>query len=529
MVELQLTLFYQRGVKIMYKAMIVDDEEMIRKGIFNFIQWNSLGISEVRMASSGIEALDLMKESKVDIMITDICMREMNGLDLVKKVNSLNEKTRIIVLTGYDSFEYAQKCCKMRVDDYILKPVDEIELEKTVKRLIDDIKNEKARLFNEKINSRISGLSEQLKIEQIMQNLIYKRIKADNTEEVLDYLDKDGDLQIAIVVPFIDDNPKWKQHFELLNLSIKNACIEVFDCNKEGITFEDENKNIIIAMFLNSRLKKTNKNVENLVQYLKREYNIKPKIILGSIVNELDRVNISYNDAFRLLKKEKAISFEENDVKGLSLFSNRIQKIRSTMMENIENLEKVMDTFESFIETVDVYNLSKALVKKSCFDIGCGVYFSCIDKDIEIKDNIFNSFLMSLQTCNTNDEVKITRDFILNLLKADIGESHEIIRKAKLYINGHLNEDISVYSISEKLYLSPTYFSKLFKHITGEGCNSYIIRKRIEKAKSLLNTTSMKAGKIATLVGYKDTNYFSLAFKKQTGMSPTEYRESLIK
>ncbi len=513
----------------MYKTMIVDDEEMIRKGIFNFIKWSDFGISEVEMASSGIEALDLMKESKFDIMITDICMREMDGLALVNKVNSLNEKTKIIVLTGYDNFEYAQKCCKMKVDDYILKPVDEIELEKTIKRLIYDIENEKTKTFNEKNNNRISGLSEQLKIEQIMQNLIYKKIESDSRKHISEYFKVDGFIQVAIVFPFIDDNPRWKQHFELLNLSIKQACIETFDCNREGITFEDENKNIVIAMCIDSNLKKSNDKINILSQYLKDEYNIRPKIILGSLVNEINKINISYNDAFRILNKEKAIKFQNYDEKGLILFRNRIDNIKNKLMNNIDNLDKLMDNFETFVELIDVYNLSNDLVKKTCFDIGCGVFFSCINKKAEINDNIFNSFLIALQNCNIDDEVKITRDFILNLLKADIGESNEVIRKAKAFINGHLNEEVSVYSIAEMLYLTPTYFSKLFKHITGEGCNSYIIRKRIEKAKSLLNTTSMKTRKIASLVGYKDTNYFSLAFKKQTGMSPTEYRENLVK
>ena len=91
----------------------------------------------------------------------------------------------------------------------------------------------------------------------------------------------------------------------------------------------------------------------------------------------------------------------------------------------------------------------------------------------------------------------------------------------------HLAEDISVSNIAANLYITPNYFSRLFKRITGEGCNEYIVRKRIEKAKSLLETTSIKTGKIAMMVGYRDTNYFSLAFKKHTGKSPTKYREEM--
>jgi two-component system response regulator YesN len=516
----------------MYKAIVVDDEEMIRKGICNVISWEKLKIDNVKMASSGIEALKIMKEETFDIMITDICMTEMSGLSLVEKINLLNPKLKVIVLTGYDNFEYAKKCCRMKVEDYLLKPVDEIELENTIGRLIENLEDEKTMSHKQKINSRIQGITEQLKLEQIMQNLLYERIKANNINTVLDEYsyDKDEMLQIALLYPVIDDNLAWKQHFELLNLSIKNTCIELFDSRREGITFEDKNKNLVIAIFVSKELEEVTQRIHRLITYLKNEYDINQKVILGSVVCGFNKINISYNDAYVLLNNRSSydgIITEEHSELHLSLFNERVQGLRKSMIDNIDNLYKVMEIYEAFTEIIEFYNLSTSLVKKTCFDIGGGVYFAYMMENGEVSaDNKLNALLISLQNCNRDDAVKITRDFIVQMLQTDLGESHEIIRKAKLYIKEHLNEDISVYSIAEMLYLTPTYFSKLFKHNTGEGCNNYIIRKRMQKAKSLLETTSMKTGKIATLVGYKDTNYFSLAFKKQTGMSPTEFREN---
>jgi len=515
----------------MYKAMVVDDEEMIRKGICNVIPWEKLKIDTVKMASSGIEALNIMEEETFDIMITDICMTEMDGLSLVEKINVLNPKLKVIVLTGYDNFEYAQKCCKMQVRDYILKPVDEVELENTIKRLIIELENEEFISHQQKMNSRIQGLTEQLKLEQIMQNMIHERTKIDEIEKVLDdySYNKKEILQIAIVCPVIDDNLTWKQHFELLNLSIKNTCIELFDSKKQGITFEDKNKNIIIAAFVSEEFKDVTDRIKYLINYLKNEYDINPKIVLGSVVDGFNKINISYNDACALFSSkntyDKIVTIEPME-RSLRLFNERVQELRKIMIDNIDDFENVMKIYDAYVEDIEIYNVSTSLVKKTCFDIGGGVYFSYVMEKGEVTDNKLNSLLISLENCNRDDAIKITRDFILQIVNADIGESHEIIGKAKSYINEHLNEEISVYSIAEMLYLTPTYFSKLFKNSTREGCNSYIIRKRMEKAKSLLETTSMKTGKIAALVGYKDTNYFSLAFKKQTGMAPTEFREN---
>lgn len=516
----------------MYKAIVVDDEEMIRKGICNVIPWEKLKIDNVKMASSGFEALNIMEKEIFDIMITDICMTEMSGLSLVEKINLLNPKLKVIVLTGYDNFEYAQKCCRMKVEDYLLKPVDEMELENAIERLIENLENEKRVIHKQKINRRIQGVTEQLKLEQIMQNLLYDRIKTNQINTVLDEYsyDKDEVLQIALLCPVIDDNLVWKQHFELLNLSIKNTCIELFDSKREGITFEDKNKNVVIAIFVRGELEEVTQRIQHLITYLKNEYDINQKVILGNVVCGFNKINVSYNDAYALLNNRSSydgIITEEHRELHLSLFNERVQGLRKNMIDNIDDLEKVMEIYEAYTEIIEFYNLSTSLVKKTCFDIGGGVYFAYMMEKGEVSaDNKLNSLLISLQNCNRDDAVKITRDFIVQILQTDIGESHEIIRKAKLYIKEHLNEDISVYSIAEMLYLTPTYFSKLFKHSTGEGCNNYIIRKRIQKAKSLLETTSMKTGKIATLVGYKDTNYFSLAFKKQTGMSPTEFREN---
>ena len=97
---------------------------------------------------------------------------------------------------------------------------------------------------------------------------------------------------------------------------------------------------------------------------------------------------------------------------------------------------------------------------------------------------------------------------------------------AKRYIDEHLESELSVVKLAERFYVSPNYFSRLFKRVTGEGCNEYVVKKRIEKSKLLLEMTTIKAGEIAETVGYNDTNYFSLAFKKHTGMSPRKYRES---
>lgn len=144
-------------------------------------------------------------------------------------------------------------------------------------------------------------------------------------------------------------------------------------------------------------------------------------------------------------------------------------------------------------------------------------------------DNSLSSFISGLTDVNAEEILEMTRQFLVRL--SGRGEEdcvHELVAKAKAYIVEHLGDDLSVASIAAQLYVTPNYLSRLFKKETGEGCNAYIVRNRMEKAKCLLQTTNLSIGRIATLVGYHDTNYFSMAIKKSTDMSPTKYRESAI-
>ena len=204
----------------MYKVIVVDDEEMIRNGIKNVIPWKSLGVSEVITASSVNDAINIMKSNNFDIMITDICMPEKDGLSLVKEVNDINSELKIIVLTGFDNFEYAQKCCKMKVNDFLLKPIDEDELTDVIRNLIKELDEEREKLQNQKKILRVEGTEEQIKLESIMQSIICNKSSYEDINKILSEYNLciEYKYRVMILSPILDDNLSWKNHFKLLNL-----------------------------------------------------------------------------------------------------------------------------------------------------------------------------------------------------------------------------------------------------------------------------------------------------------------------
>ena len=158
------------------------------------------------------------------------------------------------------------------------------------------------------------------------------------------------------------------------------------------------------------------------------------------------------------------------------------------------------------------------------FELASTIYFTFISETGNVPEESLNSFSQSLVGIDKDKAKEVTEMFLWKLLAKEEGDEHEIIRKVKNRIHEDLTRELTVANLAAELYVSPNYLSRLFKKMTGEGCNEYIVRKRIEKAKSLLETTTLKTGEIALMVGYHDMNYFCLAFKKHTGYSPTKYR-----
>lgn len=519
----------------MYQVLIVDDEKMIRMGMRKAIPWNSLGIGNVLVAKSGEEALDIIRDHKPEIMITDIKMGAMSGLDLIDFAKRFVPQIRVLVLTGYDKFEYARQCIRLKVHDFFLKPIDEKVLIEAVKKQVAFLEKNQIFKLTDINENRANAVTEQMYIEKFMRDLIHKRILP-HDKQIIDFCEKynfrdDHQMQLAIIVPTLSVD-SGDNHFTLL--SIKNICIGMIDAQNRGLTFMDDYGRIVIACFLNRQRGSIMEWIQQLNGILRDEYSEKPKVAVGNPVNGIKRLCTSYNDAVQLLQCETEEYFEIIQTKKAQktecLYRKEFEDINNSMCDNIGDAEKVLCIFEQFCRTTDSYNLSDSYIRKCCLELAATSYYTFVSNSGIRADSSISSFINSIVNVSGSELFEISRQFLIKMRgEKDDQNTHVIISKSKRYINEHLSDDLSVSDIASILYLSPNYFSRLFKKVTGEGCNEYIVRKRIEKAKLLLETTNFQTGRIAFMVGYRDTNYFSLAFKKNTGKSPKKYREEFQK
>ena len=158
-----------------YRILIVDDEKMIRMGIKNTMPWEQMQIAEVYTASSAKEAAALIREHQPQIMITDISMAEMSGLELVEQIREQDADMRVIVLTGYDRFEYARQALQLQVHDFLLKPIDEMELQKSILAQVDWLESRRIKEENSRTKSRAQGVRQQMEMEEFMRSLVQGR------------------------------------------------------------------------------------------------------------------------------------------------------------------------------------------------------------------------------------------------------------------------------------------------------------------------------------------------------------------
>lgn len=516
----------------MYSILIVDDENLIRNGLKDLMPWSTLNINYIYTASCARDALTILKEQSIDILLTDICMPEMSGIELIEHVRPMYGDLIILVLSGYNDFEYAQQCCQLQVRDFILKPIDEEILLASIAKQLQRLEEKKQQI----ITNRTSHIHKTLYLEQSIRNILHQQpsnsIQPQPTLLLEEYGYSEAQAtQIVLFLPHLSDIDGWQDDFENQLLTIKNICTELVDVRQEGLTFEDGLGNIGVIFFLDQVPTDIPTKIEQIKERIQQTNNQIIKSILGSKADHFSKIAISYQDTLLSLQTNSdqttALHTENISMRHMKAFHQTFGELKMFMCNYISDRDQLMLGVKQMHLIFSGYNLSLSLVRRSCFELICAIYYAYYEENVSETNERLNFTLHALQIDNYNEVLDVTTKFILELHQHVEEETPDIINRAKQYIHQHLTDDLTVSSIASHLFVNTNYFSRLFKKNIGLGCNEYITRKRMEKAQTLLKISSMPVGEIAEVVGYTDKNYFSLAFKKFTGYSPTLYRQQI--
>lgn len=518
----------------MYSILVVDDERFMRQGIAKILPWRELNIDYVETADSGSSALQRMEEHMPDIVLTDIEMGNMDGLTLIRQMNQLNPRLRIIVLTGHNNFLYVQECCRMEVQDYLLKPVEVEKLTEAIRAQVAELDRLTLEEKRERVRNRATGLAEQRRVEHCFHTFLKKRIGEDKIRRILvDYGWNESEaFQVAVIAPERQGggNQESLRH-ELQDISATSVCMELVESQHHGISFRDKKDALVLVLFCGPSHPMGMELVKQVQAVLQNEYDITQHIYMGRTVEQVHQIPDSYLDAIQLRDGQQHRWGEQvqTEQERRHMMIQTELEVQRRIVEQLEDPAQAVKVFEDFCLKLEEAQLSLDVIRRCCYRMLSSVYYSWAEQNDITTGPSITEAMGKIQTAAEGTVYEICRTFLKQLLSSGQSRTEDVIASAKRYIDRHLEEELSVSQLAAKYYLSAAYFSKLFKKTEGVGCNYYIVCQRMERAHQLLTGTNLRISKVAQQVGYHDVNYFSLAFKKYTGVSPAEYRESAQK
>lgn len=470
----------------MKTVLIVEDEKMIRKGISVIVSRSSISIEHILECRNGIEALSILEQEKVDVIFTDIRMPQMDGLQFVNQVKQRQYDVDIVVISGYDDFNYAVEMLKHGVHDYLLKPVKREKIEEILV-VLEEKQNKKRVEKTEKNN-------------MICEHMKYLLLH-DQSEET------------------------WQKEFpyeiEFFNQESYRVVVshQSFGCSSESIHLKEvEGQSVTIIKekdFQNEMQgnKLTGMGVSSLYEEIfllpKAYEEAKESRKIAFVTNEILHVYSPQTGIRRMEKREKEIFVEQ--------FLNRmVAEEGNFVINDLRNL--YFDAKYKKISSFDVFDITRDIIKKICEQ------YEPMMKDSSVKLLWIKNILVYESSKHFLFEFKNILNDIFYVQEQLGSSSERKIKMAMQYIEGNYNKDLNMAIVSNYISMNYSSFSCLFKEQTGYSFVEYLNKLRIDKAKELLVETELKILEIGKKVGYDNDKYFLKKFKMICGVSPSEYR-----
>lgn len=528
----------------MYKLVVVDDEANIRKGICDYINWNDMGFQVEASFEDGKETIDYLKENSVDVVLTDVKMAEVSGLELAHYIYENNPKIKVIIISGYKEFEYARKAVEYGVEYYLLKPIKIDEVNKVfgkIKVNLDGIKEKENQSLEErkKFIKLLPELQEQFFVSLIVggirhEDVILKRIEMLNLS--IDPHTPCALLEVKLsgkVDDGSEDNDYSKE-------KTRNLINNIFREGSKGIRYFPAHlsgyviKVIAIASEKESQelfRNKVEKHISELGIFLESigELGLKLDIILEK--EFLNIIELSKHETMmhvHTLKEEsqKFVLLPEDYERLIQKYKLLVGIINDGDFEALDSLtENIYHEFSNLpLPQVQQITIDMFSLLSSKF-LNMGVNLWLYMKEKVSYQKILNAGTIEELRLLCRDTLQDTM-MLLNNKKSNT--SQVFIEQAVCYIKENYSKDISLEVIADKFFLNPAYFSRLFKQSTGSTFTDYLIQVRMEKAIELLLLGKYRVYEVSQLVGYKSEKYFFRIFRQYTGYSPTEYYRNVV-
>lgn len=527
----------------MFKLILIDDEKEKIDTIKTIINWNAYDIDIISEAYDGKSALKQIEKHLPDIALIDIQMPLINGLELIEIINSKYTNLKTIILSGHDNFKYAQKAIKLETVDYLLKPCRPEQILKAVlkaKNIL--IEESKRKNIYENYNTLLDNHTILMK-ENYLKNLLNSKSPTpNNLESQINNLNINLKGSIFCAAVFRNYELEDEELKPLYSEQIKNKISKSLSscCCLEIITLNFD----IIILCSTKNTEQFHHNLLTKLEYIRTSivslFNTNYTIGVGTCVNDLSDIKYTYSQAISSLEASFflgcniVIPFNEF-VKNQNFNFYYPIKVEKEILDGLKdgyipNIEKLVQKYYSYSSNYSIDN--KKHIQKISISLLSNIFYFIVDYNLEnksINNLIFNSHdeILKIKTL-TQLESEIVH--LLKTLLSEIKTRKKVNRFVQFaidYFHQHYNENISLATVANEINISPAYLSLLFKQDMGTTFVDFLNHYRIKKAKELLKDIKYKNYEIAYLVGFKDEKYFYQIFKRYTGLTANQYRETL--
>lgn len=533
----------------MYRILLVDDEILVRDAIRENIDWAGIDCELVGDCQNGQEAAEFVNKHPVDIVLTDICMPYMDGMELSHFLHDNYPDIVIVIFSGFGEFEYAKKAIQYNVSEYLLKPITAMELTAVINKMkekVDQRQKEKRKLENLTKASENYRKNAQIIRSKAIESLV---TCSQDVQVSLEQLRSMGieltasNYRVAVFdIDLYSDmyqvDMEKRQESALMAFVLFNISNEIVEREHAGLAYQEGN-NRVCVLFQGSRTRDFSNKIKSICreiqQKVKEVIGIDVSMGIGTWVRGYEELLVSHDIAAKaiqyryLLGGSLLLDMEEYQTNvEISIYDVLNQLTESLKTGKKETMELCLARLEQEIKG-SLVEKSRACMYLQQMIRAIGSARDSVQTEREEPLRGREELLRRIPEQNTFQQaIGLVKEYAeqafeeLSSLNSSSGQRQALL--ALDYIqNNYMDPNLSLNSICSYLNISTSYFSTIFKEVTGETFMEVLIRTRMDKARELLVNTTLKNYEIAEKVGFSDPHYFGISFKKATGKTPTEY------
>lgn len=520
----------------MYKVLLVDDEVLDLEGMKSFIPWESLGMTVVDAVNNGFTAWEVLQREHIDILVTDVRMPNMTGIELAQKALKIQEDLQVIFVSGYQDFSYIKQAIALNACNYVLKPMQDEELIEELK----NVRRELDRLHDRKETER----AYQQMIPMLKNQLLLQILQKPYDGAMLHVMKREYQLDeinwpVRVILLEVDDMSSWRSNHEELEKPqglneqfFTSLHKELENCGFKHICKVTEQRmGVLIDM------NKGKAEIQSILKKLGQEYSLTVTVGEGGAAYRYEELHPSY------VMAEGALEYKMFRGKGKWILYNEVptedREDARSLEARLDSLFTAMTNYEivKIHDEIEAIQLLASHIGSKFTVRNLGMYIILkLDAHLHtMHEDLFRMLGIELKNLDVLLQFE-TMDDIFSWLRMKVFEISERLNFRKPSKNGRLveeiiealrerlHENITLRDIANRFSFSPNYLGVLFKEETGYNFSDYVIKLRMERARDLLVSTKLKIYEVAYQTGYQYLPYFSRQFKEMYGMTPLEYR-----